>query len=537
MKFELLARGAVLALFALPASPAAFGADAPAPSAKWDARFYNPKADKDDIELPLPCDGAIVFRKIVVPVGGPLVDLPIQVGQEGGAYSFVEKSRPAYIAGGFTEMSPDKKSSSSYYLMAKYELTTSQYLALSTLAQGEAAKCPDPQAKDGRFPITGANWFDAMRMAHLYNIWLRQHAKGLLPKEDKISGFVRLPTEVEWEFAARGGIKVNAAEFAEPRYPMPNGRINEYEWFGGTQSSNSKINRIGVLLPNPLGLHDMLGNVSEMTLDAFRLNKFDRQNGSVGSFVIRGSDFMQPESELRAALRREGNLYDEDGEIQDKTVGLRWVIASREMTSANHVKALEASYSKLGDGQVSSDASKKGASAVKELNTLAGTVTDKKLKEQLAGLEGKLRASNQQQEEARDQAIRASLNLGAFLCTKLKDDGEHRNLLRGVYKSNCEDGNSDATCERRKQLLTSHERRVEGVTQYYASSLVDAATLYGADNLTRQVPVLDKMFEQNKQLNGLRPYLTTYWSQQKAYLSNKKVDRSAWLDSCMAVNK
>ncbi|MCR2153258.1 hypothetical protein NSX49_23655, partial [Salmonella enterica] len=75
-----------------------------------------------------------------------------------------------------------------------------------------------------------------------------------------------------------------------------------------------------------------------------------------------------------------------------------------------------------------------------ELNTLAGTVTDKKLKEQLAGLEGKLRASNQQQEEARDQAIRASLNLGAFLCTKLKDDGEHRNLLRDVYKSTCEDG-------------------------------------------------------------------------------------------------
>ena len=88
------------------------------------------------------------------------------------------------------------------------------------------------------------------------------------------------------------------------------------------------------------------------------------------------------------------------------------------MTSAKHVKDLEDSYNKLGDGQVSSDASEKGASAVRELNTLAGTVTDKKLKEQLASLEGKLRASNQQQEEARDQAIRASLNLGAFLCTK-----------------------------------------------------------------------------------------------------------------------
>lgn len=536
MKSKQLGRWAIQALLALPACHAAVAA-APAPTPKWDARFYNPKPADGDIVLPLPCDGGIVFRKVVVPVGGPLADLPIQVGQAGGSYSFVEKSRPAFIAGGFTEDGADKKSKSSYYLMAKYELSTTQYLALSTLASGDSAQCPKPDANDGRFPITGANWFDALRMAHLYNIWLRQHAKDVLPKEDGISGFVRLPTEVEWEFAARGGIKVNVAEFAEARYPMQ-GKINEYEWFGGTQSSNSKINRIGVLLPNPLGLHDMLGNVSEMTQDAFRLNKFDRQNGSAGSYVIRGSDYMQPESELRAALRREGNLYDESGEIKDKTVGFRWVIASREMTSAKHVKALDESYSKLGDGQVSSDeASRKGASAVKELNTLAGTVTDKKLKDQLASLEGKLRASNQQQEEARDQAIRASLNLGAFLCTKLKDDGEHRNFLRDVYKSNCEGGNADATCERRKQLLANHERRVEGVTQYYASSLVDAAILYGADNLAKQVPVLDKMFEQNKQLNGLRPYLVAYWSHQKAYLGNKKVDRSAWLDSCIAVNK
>ncbi|MFY2607457.1 formylglycine-generating enzyme family protein [Achromobacter ruhlandii] len=537
MKSELLVRWTVLALLALPACHAALAAPASAPAPKWDARFYNPKPADGDIVLPLPCDGAIVFRKVVVPVGGPLVDLPIQVGQEGGAYSFVEKSRPAFIAGGFTEVGADKKSKSSYYLMAKYELTTTQYLALSTLGGGDAAKCPNPEDADGRFPATDANWFDALRTAHLYNVWLRQHAKNILPKEDGVSGFVRLPTEVEWEFAARGGIKVDAAQFAEPRYPMPEGKVNQYEWFGGTQSSNGKVNRIGVLLPNPLGLHDMLGNVSEMTLDAFRLNKFDRQYGAAGSYVIRGSDYMQPESDLRAALRREGNLYDEDGDIKEKTVGFRWVITSREMTSAKHVKALEESYKKLGDGHVSSDPSKKGASAVNELNTLAGTVTDKKLKEQLAGLEGKLRASNQQQEEARDQAIRASLNLGAFLCTKLKDDGEHRNLLRDVYRSTCEDGKTDATCERRKQLLSSHERRVEGVTQYYASSLVDAATLYGQENLARQVPVLDKMFEQNKQLNGLRPYLVAYWAHQKAYLGDKKIDRSAWLDSCIAINK
>ena len=48
--------------------------------------LYNPRPADGDIVLPLPCDGGIVFRKVIVPVGGPLADLPIQVGQEGGAY-------------------------------------------------------------------------------------------------------------------------------------------------------------------------------------------------------------------------------------------------------------------------------------------------------------------------------------------------------------------------------------------------------------------------------------------------------------------
>ncbi|KAG0739383.1 hypothetical protein G6F24_017355 [Rhizopus arrhizus] len=70
------------------------------------------------------------------------------------------------------------------------------------------------------------------------------------------------------------------------------------------------------------------------------------------------------------------------------------------------------------------DASGKAAQgAVKQLSDLASGIQDKALSDKLKVLEGQLRASNQQQEEARDLAIRASLNLGAFLCTKLKDDG------------------------------------------------------------------------------------------------------------------
>lgn len=92
MKYRLLARWGVSVLLALPACHAVQAADAPVAKPKWDARFYNPRPADGDIVLPLPCDGGIVFRKVIVPVGGPLADLPIQVGQEGGAYSFVERA-------------------------------------------------------------------------------------------------------------------------------------------------------------------------------------------------------------------------------------------------------------------------------------------------------------------------------------------------------------------------------------------------------------------------------------------------------------
>jgi formylglycine-generating enzyme required for sulfatase activity len=55
---------------------------------------------------------------------------------------------------------------------------------------------------------------------------------------------------------------VDTAQFRDSRYPMDD--IKNYEWYSGSQSSNGKLQLIGLLNPNPLGLYDMLGNVSEM---------------------------------------------------------------------------------------------------------------------------------------------------------------------------------------------------------------------------------------------------------------------------------
>ncbi len=108
---------------------------------------------------------------------------------------------------------------------------------------------------------------------------------------------------------------------------------------------------------------------------------------------------------------------------------------------------------------------------------------DEALKNQLKTVENQLRASNQQQQEARDQAIRASLNLGAFLCTKMLDDGQYLDFLQKNYASNCKAGEEDPTCGVRKVKLEEQQERLHKLSRYYASSLVESGSLYGKDLL------------------------------------------------------
>jgi hypothetical protein len=489
-------------------------------SAAWEEKFYNPMPDADDVVLPMPCDGAMVFRKVFIPLAGPLDDYPINIGGDNNEWGYVEQTHPAFIAGSFTA---EKTAKSRYYLLAKYEMSDLQYRALTQ------AECPTASNKQ-RLPAVSLSWMQAIEATDKYNLWLRQNATDKLPKEDNVAGFVRLPTEVEWEFAARGGLNVSTAEFRDLRYPMPDG-LNAYEWFAGAQSSNGQLQLTGLLKPNPLGLHDMLGNVDEMMFEPFRLNKLDRQHGQAGGYVVRGGDYRTAQGELRSALRKERNYYDAKDATTSKTTGVRFSLVSSTLTSRERVASIESSWKKLGTGN--GDQGEKNT--VQALGTLASGIEDEVLKEKLKMLENQLRASNQQQEETRDQAIRASLNLGAFLCTKMLDDGKYLDFLQKNYELNCTATDQDTSCPMRKGKLDEQHDRIHKLSRYYASSLVDSATLYGEQLLARQIPIMGEIITRNEQLKELKPYLQTHWVNQQAFLKTQKIDTDAWLSGCKAV--
>lgn len=158
--------------------------------------------------------------------------------------------------------------------------------------------------KSGNRPVENVSWHDAQSFLKKIN--------ALLDKE------FRLPSALEWEFAAIGGIYSQNYKYCGSNY------LTQVGWYD--ENSGDETKPVGVLLPNELGLYDMSGNISELCEDDWHSNKEIPKDGSAFVEGVTVAD----RSPWRVVC---GTGYNEDYAYCRPTSRLNWEHDYRDSTT------------------------------------------------------------------------------------------------------------------------------------------------------------------------------------------------------------
>jgi formylglycine-generating enzyme required for sulfatase activity len=157
-------------------------------------------------------------------------------------------------------------------------------------------------AVTGAYPALCISWHDAQE----YAAWLRR----------RTGKPYRLPTEAEWEYAARAGTRTMYSFGGDPAGLCAHGRFVDYNssfpWRSGCGSDTGSAIPVGQLKPNPWGIYDMHGNAWEWVEDCWTTNASEipadgtafSRAASCDLGVVRGGSWANAPSQQRSATRR-----------------------------------------------------------------------------------------------------------------------------------------------------------------------------------------------------------------------------------------
>lgn len=177
---------------------------------------------------------------------------------------------------------------SSFYI-GRYEVTQEEW---------EAVMGQNPsEFKGAKRPVENVSWYDCQEFIQKLNAMTGKN--------------FRLPTEAEWEFAARGGTKSRGYKYAGSN------DINSVAWY--TSNSDDGTHNVGTKQPNELGLYDMSGNLYEWCSDWYGNYHSSSKTNQKGSHrVCRGGSWVSDARGCRVS-NRDYDAPDYGGDV----IGLR----------------------------------------------------------------------------------------------------------------------------------------------------------------------------------------------------------------------
>jgi formylglycine-generating enzyme required for sulfatase activity len=167
------------------------------------------------------------------------------------------------------------------FALGKFEVTQAQWYAVMGTTPS--------RFQGSTLPVERVSWAEAQAFVQKLSA--------------KTGKSYRLPTEAEWEYAARAGTQTEYSFGDDPR------QLSRYAWHSA--NSAERTHPVGGKLPNPFGLYDMHGNVWDWTADCYSENYENAQgDGSAfnppncGTRVVRGGSWGGNPRYARSAYRR-----------------------------------------------------------------------------------------------------------------------------------------------------------------------------------------------------------------------------------------